>query len=207
MGYRHFFKVKFRKMIQAELSRRVRKRTGAPVNVVVKPWYSKLWTSLTQKFSSSSAQSLPREETTPTPRLRTEMIRRMDDAPKLVNPSGWISEGQPGNGDEKLPAFKPPTPDPHQSGVSSTSGQPSISDEVDSVIEDFTPDSQRSNPFDQLQDKGYVLYRMFFAFQANGGHVPVVRADFQIQVFRITHMTNVCIITRLHSSALFQSFT
>ncbi|KAL0574295.1 hypothetical protein V5O48_007653 [Marasmius crinis-equi] len=26
-------------------------------------------------------------------RLRTDMIRRMDDAPKLVNPSGWISEG------------------------------------------------------------------------------------------------------------------
>ncbi|GAW00592.1 hypothetical protein LENED_002124 [Lentinula edodes] len=26
-------------------------------------------------------------------KLRTDMIRRMDDAPKLVNPSGWISEG------------------------------------------------------------------------------------------------------------------
>ncbi|EEB97032.1 hypothetical protein MPER_03732, partial [Moniliophthora perniciosa FA553] len=28
-----------------------------------------------------------------TKRVRTDMIRRMDDAPKLVNPSGWISEG------------------------------------------------------------------------------------------------------------------
>ena len=27
-------------------------------------------------------------------RLRPDMIRRVDDAPKLVNPSGWISEGQ-----------------------------------------------------------------------------------------------------------------
>ncbi|KAA1476458.1 hypothetical protein DENSPDRAFT_807240 [Dentipellis sp. KUC8613] len=27
-------------------------------------------------------------------RLRPDMIRRMDDAPKLVNPSGWISEGR-----------------------------------------------------------------------------------------------------------------
>ncbi|KAJ3785131.1 cation transport protein-domain-containing protein [Lentinula aff. detonsa] len=26
-------------------------------------------------------------------KLRTDMIRRMDDAPQLVNPSGWISEG------------------------------------------------------------------------------------------------------------------
>lgn len=29
-------------------------------------------------------------------RLRPDMIRRVDDAPKLVNPSGWISEGQAG---------------------------------------------------------------------------------------------------------------
>lgn len=29
-----------------------------------------------------------------TPRLRPDMIRRIDDAPKLVNPSGWISEGR-----------------------------------------------------------------------------------------------------------------
>lgn len=28
-------------------------------------------------------------------RLRPDMIRRMDDAPKLINPSGWISEGGP----------------------------------------------------------------------------------------------------------------
>ena len=30
---------------------------------------------------------------TETRKLRPDMIRRMDDAPKLVNPSGWISEG------------------------------------------------------------------------------------------------------------------
>ncbi|KAF9529697.1 cation transport protein-domain-containing protein [Crepidotus variabilis] len=28
-------------------------------------------------------------------KLRPDMIRRMDDAPKLVNPSGWVSEGGP----------------------------------------------------------------------------------------------------------------
>jgi hypothetical protein len=27
-------------------------------------------------------------------KLRPDMIRRMDDAPKLIDPSGWISEGQ-----------------------------------------------------------------------------------------------------------------
>ena len=29
-------------------------------------------------------------------RLRPDMIRRINDAPRLVNPSGWISEGQAG---------------------------------------------------------------------------------------------------------------
>jgi hypothetical protein len=29
-------------------------------------------------------------------RLRPDMIRRIDDAPKLVNPSGWIIDGEPG---------------------------------------------------------------------------------------------------------------
>lgn len=28
-------------------------------------------------------------------KLRPDMIRRMDDAPKLVNPSGWVSENRP----------------------------------------------------------------------------------------------------------------
>lgn len=27
-------------------------------------------------------------------KLRPDMIRRMDDAPKLVNPSGWVTEGK-----------------------------------------------------------------------------------------------------------------
>ncbi|KDR75691.1 hypothetical protein GALMADRAFT_248309 [Galerina marginata CBS 339.88] len=30
-----------------------------------------------------------------TRKLRPDMIKRMDDAPKLVNPSGWVSEGRP----------------------------------------------------------------------------------------------------------------
>lgn len=36
-------------------------------------------------------------------KLRPDMIRRMDDAPKLVDPSGWISEGQ------SVPMMRAPT--------------------------------------------------------------------------------------------------
>jgi len=35
-------------------------------------------------------------------KLRPDMIRRMDDAPKLVNPSGWLSEG-------KAPSLRKPS--------------------------------------------------------------------------------------------------
>jgi hypothetical protein len=46
-------------------------------------------------------------------KVRTDMIRRMDDAPKLVNPSGWISEGQYALAtvDEKPPFSETPSTD------------------------------------------------------------------------------------------------
>jgi hypothetical protein len=63
------------------------------------PWASRLGTM----FRRGSQLSTVQERTEDTPpkerkaieprRLRPDMIRRMDDAPKLVNPSGWISEG------------------------------------------------------------------------------------------------------------------
>ncbi|KAJ4483156.1 cation transport protein-domain-containing protein [Lentinula lateritia] len=40
-----------------------------------------------------STESLGEKGRKTSKKLRTDMIRRMDDAPKLVNPSGWISEG------------------------------------------------------------------------------------------------------------------
>ncbi|TFK44919.1 cation transport protein-domain-containing protein [Crucibulum laeve] len=43
-------------------------------------------------------------------RLRPDMIRRMDDAPKLVNPSGWVSDG-------KAPIRKMPSIQSRQEGT------------------------------------------------------------------------------------------
>jgi hypothetical protein len=45
--------------------------------------------------SSPSSASNMEGQRTPR-RLRPDMIRRVNDAPKLVDPSGWISEGQAG---------------------------------------------------------------------------------------------------------------
>jgi hypothetical protein len=52
---------------------------------------------LGSRHGSTSPSSASNMEGPRTPRrLRPDMIRRVDDAPKLVNPSGWISEGQAG---------------------------------------------------------------------------------------------------------------
>ncbi|KAJ3808222.1 cation transport protein-domain-containing protein [Lentinula lateritia] len=67
-------------------------------------------------------------------KLRTDMIRRMDDAPKLVNPSGWISEGdsipiarfatinspiQPSSRGQFHPSANPPDNQPPVKGAAS----------------------------------------------------------------------------------------
>ncbi|KAK7036416.1 hypothetical protein VNI00_011613 [Paramarasmius palmivorus] len=48
---------------------------------------------VTEDSDESDHDDKERANTGHTKRVRTDMIRRMDDAPKLVNPSGWISEG------------------------------------------------------------------------------------------------------------------
>jgi hypothetical protein len=53
-------------------------------------------------------------------RLRPEMIRRVDDQPKLINPSGHLSEGVP------RPATPPPTPRSSMGASSTSSHLPKI---------------------------------------------------------------------------------
>ncbi|KAI0263834.1 cation transport protein-domain-containing protein [Gloeopeniophorella convolvens] len=68
-------------------------------------------------------------------RLRPDMIRRMDDAPKLVNPSGWISEGH--SDPIKVVAVEPP--DEADSSSSEPNGRLSL------VQESRTPSPARSD--------------------------------------------------------------
>jgi len=62
------------------------------------PWTSRLGSVFRRGSQLSTVQEKtedtpPKGDKTIEPRkLRPDMIRRMDDAPKLVNPSGWISE-------------------------------------------------------------------------------------------------------------------
>ncbi|ETW74843.1 potassium transporter [Heterobasidion irregulare TC 32-1] len=65
-----------------------------------KTWRSRISTLLRRGSRLSDVEEKTDEEDTrkgggnESRKLRPDMIRRMDDAPKLVNPSGWISEGR-----------------------------------------------------------------------------------------------------------------
>ena len=107
---REIFASKFRHVVEAELARRVANKVNAPVEIHLVPWWKRAAHVFTpSKLStipevSDSSESTARERTQEkdndkdrgrgiASRLRPDMIRRMNDAPKLVNPSGYISEG------------------------------------------------------------------------------------------------------------------
>ena len=69
-----------------------------PVEVMVKPWWQRTmnlfrlpWKTRLRSYSNAIAQEPGK--TRGHFQLRPEMIRRVEGAPKLVDPSGWISEG------------------------------------------------------------------------------------------------------------------
>lgn len=68
-----------------------------------KPWPNRFLAFFTgRKLSVIDEERTPRDEMRPSggvpQKLRPDMIRRMDDTPKLVNPSGWLSEGHASSG-------------------------------------------------------------------------------------------------------------
>ncbi|KAH9855968.1 cation transport protein-domain-containing protein [Lenzites betulinus] len=96
---RNFFARKFRRIVEAELARRAAREMHAPVDVKIEPWWKKLWTMLKwgrgtrlRSFSDVSVQEVGPVKGRGRLHLRTDMIRRVEGAPKLVDPSGWISE-------------------------------------------------------------------------------------------------------------------
>ncbi|THV06206.1 hypothetical protein K435DRAFT_773402 [Dendrothele bispora CBS 962.96] len=88
---KHYFEKKFEHVIQASLSQAIDEEQIG---------FSRTFTNLFRRREKSNPPSdddaeerSEKEKKTGLKKLRTDMIRRVDDAPKLVNPSGWISEG------------------------------------------------------------------------------------------------------------------
>ena len=80
------------------------------------------------------------------PKLRTDMIRRMDEAPKLVNPSGWISEREPDpppTSALRSPVNPQPLSPSHQvTFTGADTSIPSVSDTTDSALDHNLPDTE-----------------------------------------------------------------
>ncbi|PIL33508.1 transporter [Ganoderma sinense ZZ0214-1] len=95
---RTFFAKKFQRIVEAELKRRAEEQTGVVVEVTEKPWWQRIlshfrlpWKTRLRSYSDAIAQEPGKSRGRY--QLRPEMIRRVEEAPKLVDPSGWISEG------------------------------------------------------------------------------------------------------------------
>lgn len=95
---RKIFANNFRHMIETEIARRVEEKLHAPVDVHIMPW----WKRAASLFVKPSLSTIPESTQSVenglhgrgrSSRVRPEMIRRIDDAPKLIDPSGLISEG------------------------------------------------------------------------------------------------------------------
>ncbi|KAI0776245.1 cation transport protein-domain-containing protein [Trametes elegans] len=138
---RSFFARKFQRIVEAELARRAARQMHGPVDVKIEPWWKKLWTMLKWRrgtrlhsFSDISVEEIGPVKARGRLHLRPDMIRRVEGAPKLVDPSGWISEAisdQPpqndssperkGDGEKGRPAS---TSGGSSSGANSTEGEP-----------------------------------------------------------------------------------
>ena len=100
--HRHFFAKKFKYIIQAEAVRRAASKTQAerspPETASATGRHTFTWrvTSLLRRRGLSPVQEEYASEDgweKEHKKLRTDMIRRMDEPPRRVDPSGWVSEG------------------------------------------------------------------------------------------------------------------
>jgi hypothetical protein len=101
--YRYYFAKKFDHIVAAEMASRAAQKLDSTSEVAVRAWPHRLTTLFRRRPALSTVVEATEDEEehrNKGPRggiiekLRPDMIRRMDDAPKLVDPNGWISEGQ-----------------------------------------------------------------------------------------------------------------
>lgn len=94
-------------------------------------------------------------------KLRPDMIRRMDDAPKLVNPSGWVSENRPpsvkGIEISNIHVSPKPSPSPVESHTSSEedAAAPKSAPTATELTSNKSTPTRRSS---SVENPGYVWY-------------------------------------------------
>jgi hypothetical protein len=100
--HRYYFAKKFDHIIATEMASRAANKLATNGEAIVRPWPKRFRTLFRDRTALTTVIESTEEEKNGNKerrggvlqKLRPDMIRRMDDAPKLVDPSGWISEGQ-----------------------------------------------------------------------------------------------------------------
>jgi len=118
---RRFFAKKFQSMLEAAATKKTASMIaeGTRQN---KPWSSRFLAFFARrKLSVIDEERILRDGMKPSipPKLRPDMIRRMDDAPKLVNPSGLLSEGHAPSDSKISAGSSDPKPNPSDASSSS----------------------------------------------------------------------------------------
>ncbi|KAF9446528.1 TrkH-domain-containing protein [Macrolepiota fuliginosa MF-IS2] len=128
---RHYFAREFEHMLVSEIAKKALDTTlkgEEPKPEEHRPWPHRMAALLrpgkglsvvAEEDSSEGSKTDRRDKHGIIRKLRPDMIRRMDDAPKLVNPSGWVTEG-------KAPSLRqaPTLRSRHSRAEEDTSGNP-----------------------------------------------------------------------------------
>ncbi|KAH9942175.1 cation transport protein-domain-containing protein [Epithele typhae] len=143
---RSFFANRFQRIVEAELARRANRSAHIPVEVKIEPWWKRLIQSLAEPLHSRARSRHDTDEHESIKgrggrQLRTDMIRRVEGAPKLVDPSGWISEGV---SDNKRDSSAAPVT---ESTGGSTSGHNSDSVESDEKRDKLQTEPNGGEPY------------------------------------------------------------
>ncbi|KAL0955885.1 hypothetical protein HGRIS_002083 [Hohenbuehelia grisea] len=113
---KYYFAKKFEHIIAAKAEKQAEDLVVAEAEAETRPWPSRFASVFRKNSDLSAVAEDSREESKEhehsskniSKKLRTDMIRRVDDAPKLINPSGWISEGDRVQL-KKVPTIQPET--------------------------------------------------------------------------------------------------
>jgi len=186
-GSRHFLakELRFRLTGGDERIKQVRQDIPQPNPHVRRRWWKTPLSSLLHRSTTfhdendnETDSSHSSKEKRKNRRVRPDMIRRIDDRPKLINPSGWISEGRMPTAQEGLvesrstrsrPSLREPeptiptlvqSPGPFHSQPSSQ--QPDVLEvESESELEDLNQIPPRGRRNRRVSDPGAFQHRKF----------------------------------------------
>ncbi|KAF9047413.1 cation transport protein-domain-containing protein [Panaeolus papilionaceus] len=150
---RHYFAKKFEHLV---LSSTIKRSQSMVPQIPRKSFFTRLKENLTTHRISIPDQESVEAELPKKKPLRTDMIRRMDDAPQRVDPNGWLSQGASEQKPSTPTEVSTPTsaPDTEESSQHVTSDQAAHQPQVTDITEAHFTDSKDSKRLRRISDPG-----------------------------------------------------